>query len=140
MARAGGLTPYAYEPGAQLIRLNPAFYEELVIKEEIVRDSLQALRYQQRINRLNNLDDQRSSSGRNQNNADNRDQRYDAYAYEDDLLSEEAVVVPKYKNEGSRRPSALALNWRRFSKTPGRAMTCASSTATPWMCPASWKP
>ena len=102
VARAGGLTPYAYEPGAQLIRLNPAFYEELVIKEEIVRDSLQALRYQQRINRLNDADNQRSSSGRNQNNANNSNQRYgDPYAYEDDLLSEEAVVVPKYKMKES---------------------------------------
>ena len=95
VARAGGLTPYAYEPGAQLIRLNPAFYEELVIKEEIVRDSLQALRYQQRLNRLNDADNQRSSSGRNQNN---NNQNYgEPYGYEDDLLSEEAVVVPKYK-------------------------------------------
>ena len=99
VARAGGLTPYAYEPGAQLIRLNPAFYEELVIKEEIVRDSLQALRYQQRLNRPNDADNQRSSSGRNQNN---NNQNYgDAYAYEDDLLSEEAVVVPKYKMKES---------------------------------------
>ncbi len=99
VARAGGLTPYAYEPGAQLIRLNPAFYEELVIKEEIVRDSLQALRYQQRINRLNNPDDQRSSSGRNQNN--NTQNYGEPYDYEDDLLSEEAVVVPKYKMKES---------------------------------------
>ncbi len=99
VARAGGLTPYAYEPGAQLIRLNPAFYEELVIKEEIVRDSLQALRYQQRINRLNDADNQRSSSGQNQNN---NSQNYgNAYAYEDDLLSGEAVVVPKYKMKES---------------------------------------
>ena len=99
VARAGGLTPYAYEPGAQLIRLNPAFYEELVIKEEIVRDSLQALRYQQRINRLNDTDNQRSSSGRNQNN---NNQNYgEPYGYEDDLLSEEAVVVPKYKMKES---------------------------------------
>ena len=99
VARAGGLTPYAYELGAQLIRLNPAFYEELVIKEEIVRDSLQALRYQQRINRLNDADDQRSLSGRNQNN---NNQNYgEPYAYEDDLLSEEAVVVPKYKMKES---------------------------------------
>ena len=98
VARAGGLTPYAYQPGAQLIRLNPAFYEELVIKEEIVRDSLQALRFQQRLNRLNNQDNQRSSSGRDQNNANNNSQDYGTpYDYEDDLLADEAVVVPKYK-------------------------------------------
>ena len=99
VARAGGLTPYAYQPGAQLIRLNPAFYEELIVKEEIVRDSLQALRFQQRLNRLNNQDNQRSSSGQNQNN---NSQNYgNAYAHEDDLLSDEAVVVPKYKMKES---------------------------------------
>ncbi len=102
VARAGGLTPYAYQPGAQLIRLNPAFYEELVIKEEIVRDSLQALRFQQRLNRLNNPDNQRSSSGSNQNNTNNGSQNYgNSYDYEEDLLSDEAVVVPKYKMEES---------------------------------------
>ncbi|MGB3777854.1 MAG: hypothetical protein WA960_05820, partial [Tunicatimonas sp.] len=67
--------------------------------EEIVRDSLQALRFQQRLNRLNNQDNQRSSSGQNQNN---NSQNYgNAYAYEDDLLSDEAVVVPKYKMKES---------------------------------------
>ncbi len=101
VARAGGLTPYAYEPGSQLIRLNPAFYEELVIKEEIVRDSLRALRYQQRLNRMNDTNNQRSSSDRNQNNATNNNNYSASYDYDDDLLSDEAVVVPKYKMKES---------------------------------------
>ncbi|MGB3849361.1 MAG: SLBB domain-containing protein [Tunicatimonas sp.] len=99
IARAGGLTSYAYQPGAQLIRLNPAFYEELVIKQEIVRDSLQALRYQQRLNRLNDREGQSSSSDRNGNTGS---RRYESsYDYvEDDLLTEE-IIVPKYKMDES---------------------------------------
>ncbi len=99
IARAGGLTSYAYQPGAQLIRLNPAFYEELVIKQEIVRDSLQALRYQQRLNRLNEREGQSSSSDRNGNTGS---RRYESsYDYvEDDLLTEE-IIVPKYKMDES---------------------------------------
>ena len=98
VARAGGVTPYAYEPGAQLIRLNPAFYEELVIKEEIVRDSLRALRYQRRLDRINERDNQRSSDRNQASSAGNRiNAPSDDYLLDDDLLSEEAVVVPKYK-------------------------------------------
>lgn len=101
VARAGGITPYAYEPGAQLIRLNPAFYKELVIKEEIVRDSLQALSYQRRLNRMDDADNRRSSTEDNQGNARNS-QSYRASDYlEDELLSDEAVVVPKYKMKES---------------------------------------
>jgi protein involved in polysaccharide export with SLBB domain len=39
IARAGGLTPYAYEEGAKLIRLNPAFLEEMEERELLKRDS-----------------------------------------------------------------------------------------------------
>ncbi len=45
--RAGGVTPYAYEEGARLIRVNPAFYEEKILKDEALRDSLRYIRYQQ---------------------------------------------------------------------------------------------
>ncbi|MEM8969193.1 MAG: SLBB domain-containing protein, partial [Bacteroidota bacterium] len=45
--RAGGLTPYAYQEGARLIRRNPAFYEEKALKDDALRDSLRFLRYQQ---------------------------------------------------------------------------------------------
>jgi protein involved in polysaccharide export with SLBB domain len=108
VARAGGLTAYAYEPGAQLIRLNPAFYEELVIKQEIVRDSLQALRYQQRLNRLSEREERSSSSDRNN---DTEPRRYESsYNYpEDDLLDEE-IIVPKYKmNESETQRIGIEL-------------------------------
>ena len=92
--RAGGLTPYAYEEGARLIRLNPAFYEERLIKEEILRDSLQALqalRYQQL------FDDQ--DNGRQPVNGNvSSSQRYrDPYYEEDELEDETVVVVPRYQ-------------------------------------------
>ncbi|MEM9830563.1 MAG: SLBB domain-containing protein [Bacteroidota bacterium] len=45
VVRAGGLTPYAYQDGARLIRLNPVYYEEKEVKEELLRDSLRFLRY-----------------------------------------------------------------------------------------------
>ncbi len=45
--RAGGVTPYAYEEGARLIRVNPAYYEEKTLKDEALRDSLRYIRYQQ---------------------------------------------------------------------------------------------
>ena len=61
--RAGGVTPYAYEQGARLIRVNPAFYEEKALKDEALRDSLRYIRYQQYF-----LEEPRASSSR-QNDA-----------------------------------------------------------------------
>ena len=98
--RAGGLTPYAYEEGARLIRLNPAFYEERTIKEEILRDSLQALQslqYQQSLSKQD--DDRRQPANRNISN-EQRDR--EPYYVVDELGgSETVVVVPKYKMKES---------------------------------------
>ena len=91
IARAGGLTPYAYEQGARLIRLNPAFYEERLIKEEILRDSLRALQYQQRLANTATP----NNSGQRNRNTQTADERY--LYDEGSLLEEETVVVPKYK-------------------------------------------
>ena len=98
--RAGGLTPYAYEEGARLIRLNPAFYEERLIKEEILRDSLQALRALQYQQLTTNPDDNRR---RPVNSTISSEQRYrDPYYGEGELGEDETVVVvPKYKIEES---------------------------------------
>ena len=98
--RAGGLTPYAYEEGARLIRLNPAFYEERSIKEEILRDSLkalQALQYQQ------SFDTQGDNRRRSTNSNVGSEQRYQNpyYTEEEFGLNETVVVVPKYKMEES---------------------------------------
>ena len=89
--RAGGLTAYAYEEGAQLIRLNPAFEEEKSIKEEMLRDSLRALRYQARYN--NALQQQNQISQGNGNQP--RPVQQNVYVDED--LLEGDVEVPKYK-------------------------------------------
>lgn len=94
IVRAGGLTPYAYEQGSRLIRLNPAFYEERLVKEEILRDSLRALQYQRRL-----TNDEAAPGSPNQR-ARNTQTANERYAYEEeDFLDEEVVVVPKYKME-----------------------------------------
>ncbi len=89
--RAGGLTPYAYEEGAKLIRRNPAFYEELIVQEEILRDSIRAARYQQQ---LNNSLRQQAEGG-----------FAAAPVYIDEGALEEEVVVPKYKMEENETQS-----------------------------------
>ena len=104
--RAGGVTPYAYEQGARLIRRNPAFYEERLIREERLRDSLQALQYQQQLTNRNDARRQpvnRTASEQNSNGQ---------YIYwEDDFLTEEAVVVPRYKiREAETQEIGIQLN------------------------------
>ena len=73
-----------------MIRRNPAFYEELMVQEEIIRDSIRALRYQQRLN--NSVQQQAQSQS-----PDNATRRQPTVMYVDDELLEEEIVVPKYK-------------------------------------------
>ena len=93
--RAGGLTPYAYKEGARLIRLNPAFYEERLLRQEIARDSLRALR---------SLQYQTPANPGSQQRTNQNPQRYqESYVYEDEgqFVEDEVIVIPKYKMKES---------------------------------------
>ena len=95
--RSGGLTPYAYEEGARLIRLNPAFYKERTMREEIARDSLRALQTLQYQQPSSN----RRDNGQSTVNNDPPPYR-DAYLYENEFEErDEVVIVPKYKMKES---------------------------------------
>lgn len=84
--RAGGVTQYAYREGAHLIRLNPAFYEEKILKEELLRDSLRYLRYQQYF-----LNENQSQTTRNQ--ANRKEPAYQQLSEFD----EEDIDIPRYR-------------------------------------------
>ncbi|MEM9672267.1 MAG: SLBB domain-containing protein [Cyclobacteriaceae bacterium] len=90
VARAGGLTPYAYRDGSRLIRLNPAFYEERELKEELLRDSLRFLRYQRYF--LN--DSQTNDNSTQQNNMVEP-----AGQQQTIIIDEEDLTIPRYRLE-----------------------------------------
>ena len=88
--RAGGLTPYAYQEGARLIRRNPAFYEEKALKDEALRDSLRFLRYQQYF-----LNESQQSSTPRQNTTTNQTAQLSPIVIDKEDL--EDIEVPRYQ-------------------------------------------
>lgn len=101
--RAGGLTAYAYPDGAALIRLNPAYFEEKLEKEEILRDSLKTVMSQRNFSGNINYQELRPV------NIDDDDQFDNSLFAERPVETEDVVLadvnVPSYKISESKTQS-----------------------------------
>lgn len=104
--RAGGITPYAYEEGARLIRVNPAYYEEKALKDEALRDSLRFLRYQQY---FLNESQTAPASRQNVNNPESQQSVF--------VLDEENIEAPRYELIETETQS-IGINLERILDRP----------------------
>ncbi len=117
--RAGGLTAYAYPEGAALIRLNPAYFEEKMEKEDRLRDSLRTVMSQR--DYTANSDYNYYRDIRPVGDIDNR--RFDntlfaarPIAAEDTIFA--SVTVPSYRIRESKTQS-IGIELKKILSRPG---------------------
>nr|WKN40051.1 SLBB domain-containing protein [Tunicatimonas sp. TK19036] len=108
--RAGGLTSYSYREGAHLVRLNPEFYEEKALKEELLRDSLRYLRYQQYFLNDGQLQNTRTQNNKTQNNKI-------APSQQQSMVIEEDIQIPRYRLVESETQN-IGINLEKILEQP----------------------